>query len=72
MTLVEVTQILVVEVGLLEMILGTLRQAGFLGKFEIGTNNGAKLQALTGEVRLCKILGFQHIIIETISELVVG
>lgn len=45
-------------------------KATFLDKFEIGTNNGAKLHALISDNRLYKTLEIQNIIIEMDSGLV--
>lgn len=50
---------------------GTFR-VSFSKNFDKGTNNRVQLQALPTRVKLYKQLGFQHVIKETDSELVVG
>lgn len=44
----------------------------FLEKFDDGINNGAELQAMITKIKLCKQLGFQHVIMEFDFELIVG
>lgn len=44
----------------------------FFAKYEDGTNNGAKLEALISGIKLCKTMNHQNIIIEMDSTLVVS
>lgn len=47
-------------------------KVAFIEKIELGTNNGAKLQALIRGVKLCKSLCFGPISIETNYEIMVN
>lgn len=47
-------------------------KAAFSKNFEIGMNNGTKLQTLISGIRLCKEMEYQNIHIESDTELVVG
>lgn len=60
-----------VEAGFLWDEHGNFKFA-FLEKFEFGTNNEVELQNLINGIKLCKMLEFLHIIIESDSKLLVG